>query len=424
MTSASTIEPRPAISRLYWSAYADFEGDSSPADPLRFDMYTQRLGNVLAPGITNRTERLRYLSMVCAGLLETHRGGTSVREGRRAFLPFERGWALAMTAAVDGRIKLGGDDGAGGRGLRPAFQGLRGANRVLRHYRTLVGATKIKPADYVLLQGQDSQGGLGAYLVTLREFGFVHPDSLGLTARGRELADAFAPKRKHVIRLGMLGQTGPVERRYLERLGESLTLSRPTQTEVAIVKDAIFDSSRSVVGEVLRRIAVAHPGAHSPRDGLASVANADGDHLERAAAYAVTFDPMRIAALAVFASLGKRLVPVNGAAALATLMTEQMEDGLATLRAHAAKLRELPVPEGLGPVDGLARDLVAATDAETSVRALISYHRREERSWIVAEGKDRYRLGSHGPFDPPRDDFNGYTIGRAFQLHADLDLAA
>ena len=54
------------LDRLYRSG-----GNSEPSDPLRFDMYAQRLGNVLLPGITNKTERLRYLSMVCAGIAAT-----------------------------------------------------------------------------------------------------------------------------------------------------------------------------------------------------------------------------------------------------------------------------------------------------------------------------------------------------------------
>ena len=149
----------PSVGRLYWTSFAELEGDSSPADPLRFDMYAQRLGNILLPGITNRTERVRYLSMVCAGLVETQRPGASVRESRQAFLPFERGWALAMTLAAGGRIKVGSDDVAGGRGLKPEFRGLRGANRVLRHYRTLEGRDRIKPTATSCCRGKTRRVG-------------------------------------------------------------------------------------------------------------------------------------------------------------------------------------------------------------------------------------------------------------------------
>src|SRR5450755_1480744 len=163
---APTISPSPKTGRTYWTAYTELEGSSQPADPLRFDMYAERLGNQLLPGLTNRTERLRHLSMVCAGIGVTSRAGNrTVREQRQAFLPFERGWALAMTIAAGGELKAPYAGGGGGRALKPEFRGFRGANRVLAHYRAINHETATRPSNYVLLKGQDSQGGLGAYLV-------------------------------------------------------------------------------------------------------------------------------------------------------------------------------------------------------------------------------------------------------------------
>src|SRR5215213_7458138 len=104
MTAGIAAFPKPGLT--YWTAYSPPEGSSQPSDPLRFDMYAQRLGNVLLPGVTNRTERLRYLSMVCAGIATTSSARqATIRERRQAFLPFERGWALAMTLSVDGELK-------------------------------------------------------------------------------------------------------------------------------------------------------------------------------------------------------------------------------------------------------------------------------------------------------------------------------
>jgi hypothetical protein len=417
--ATTTISSKPSIGRLYWTAFAELEGDSGPADPLRFDMYTRRLGNILLPGITNRTERVRYLSMVCAGLVATQRPGSSVRESRKAFLSFERGWALAMTLAAGGKLKLGGQQVGAGRGLKPEFRGLRGANRVLRRYRELEGVDAIKPSAYVLLQGQDAQGGLGAYLVTLREFGFVHPETLAVTTLGRALAEAFAPTGTRGIRLDMFCDERAVSRQHLVRLGEHTTLGRPSAAERAIVRDAIFESPRSIVGEVIRRIDAADPNAGTAERRLAAIARAGGDPLERAAAFALAFDPMRIAALEVFSALGAALVPRSGAATVAELDLDTVELDAATLRELASAVTSVPTPAGLEPVAALALACADARTLDETVRALVAYHRREQRSWIVAEGKDRYRLGRHGAFDPPEDRFNDYTLGRAYQLHDD-----
>jgi len=424
--ATTSIAAKPLPGTAYWTAFAEFEGDSGPADPLRFDMYTQRLGNILLPGITNRTERARYLSMVCAGLVSTQRPGASVREVRRAFLPFERGWALAMTLSADGRIKLGADSPDGGRGLKPEYRGFRGANRALRYYRTLEGKDTLRPSGYVLLQGQESQGGLGAYLVTLRQFGFVHPDTLAVTALGRSLAEAFTPKGTRKIHLGMLAEDGSVARHDLRRLGEHVTLARSSNAEREIVRRAVFASPRSTAGELLRRIDAADPTAATSEDRLRAIARADGDHLERAAAFAVAFDPLRIAALRLFSTVGAGLVTSSQdkASMLTELHLDTVDADAAETRTHAATVAALPAPVGLDAIAGLARECASGRTAEDTVRSIVAYHRREQRSWIVAEGKDRYRLGRHGPFDLPAHQFNGYTLGRAVQLRDDVQAAA
>src|SRR3954464_13852777 len=132
------IVPSPRAGQIYWTAYTQLEGDSSPVDPLRFDMYAERLGNVLLPGITSRVERLRYFGMVCAGLWLTRPTGgvgdspEASRLWRRSFLPFEAAWALANLLAVNGEIKDVPPVVQRPR-LKVEFQGLRGANRALAY---------------------------------------------------------------------------------------------------------------------------------------------------------------------------------------------------------------------------------------------------------------------------------------------------
>ncbi len=416
----SRIDSEPGIGRIYWTAYTDLEGDSGPTDPLRFEMYTQRLGNILLPGITNRTERLRYLSMVCAGLRETAGGGDSIRQRRKAFLPFERGWALAMTIAVDGRIKLGGD-GPGQRALRPEFRGLRGANRVLAHFRALGDRKSVRPAAYTLLQGQEAQGGLGAYLITLRQFGFVHPESLTLTAPGRELAASFSLQGVRGGRLSILAGDAAVDRGLMERIGRVLALGSPTDEERELVGSAVFFNDRSVVADVVGRMRAARPGMNDSEALLAGIARTDGDRIERAAAFALAFDPLRLAALRLFARLGEQLVPRAGSTALRDLERDPLEVAAAEVREAAETVAGAPEIEGLEPISQLAREIGGGATLSETVGAVVSFHRREQRSWIVAEGSDRYRVGRHGRFQEPGETFNGYTVGRAMQLLADVE---
>lgn len=416
---AVKIAATPKVGGIYWTAYADLEGDSGPTDPLRFDMYAQRLGNLLVPGITNRTARARYLSMVCAGIATTSSPGATVRQARRAFLPFERGWALAMTAWAGGQLKR--SDG-GGRGLRPEYDGLRGANRVLRHYRTLEGRDSMKPADYVLLQGQDSQGGLGAYLVTLREFGFVHPESLKLTATGQELAAAFRPKGTRGISLGMLVADQKMQRGKLERLGGHTVLGWPSTEERDLIRAGVFLSPRSRTGDVVGRVRAVHPNlAVSAEQAMRVVAESGDDPLAEAAEYALRFDSLRISSQRLFTALGTALGSKTDPATVAELADDRVGEAAQSVGDHAAAVAEVDPPPGLDAIRLLARDCAVARDTEATVEAVVAHHRREQRGWVIPEGRGRYRLGQHGPFDEPADEFNGYTLGRALVLHRDLD---
>jgi hypothetical protein len=418
----ATIAPSPTPGRIYWTAYTDPEGNSEPSDPLRFDMYAQRLGNVLLPGITNRTERLRYLSMVCAGIGVTSRGRQrTLREQRRAFLPFERGWALAMTVSVDGDLKWNPDGQNAQRSLKPEFRGLRGANRVLAHYRTLRYGESIRPTAYILLKSQDAQGGLGAYLVTLRHFGFIQPDSIALTATGHALANAFDPALRGAP-LSVLADERTVGRRSIERLGEALVLGAPSPTEQRIVREAIFEDPRSGVADSVRRMRLARPDAVDAHSLLRGIARRRGDLLERCAQYAVDFDPMRIALLQLFSRLGRQLNGRPGSTRLGAVLLPEIEEAAANASVAARRLAssELNVP-GLEPVSALARELAVGSSVADTVSSMVAFHGREGRAWITSDRPDWYAVGRHGSFDEPDGSFNGYTVGRAMQLLADVE---
>lgn len=421
MSGEPTITSPPRIGAIYWSAYAALEGDHEPLDPLRLDMYAQRLGNVLLPGITNRTERLRYLGMVCAGLQETARGGASVKSKRQGFLPFERGWALAVTMGARGDIKHR-PEGQSRPRIKPEFRGLRGANRVLAHWRTVDGQQSVAPTAYKLLSAQESQGGLGAYLVLLRHFGFIHGDTLDLTAHGREIAAAFAASTDRDLR--SLHDTGAVRSFKLVTAGEDLTLGASSDGERHLAKAVIFSGSEGIA-ELVRRMRLALGGdVPSAREGLAAIADASGDRLGRAARFALDFDPLRRDLLALFVALGQQMEGRPGPIALTGISDPPTEELADSVRSRAAVLAQQDTVDGLEVVSALARELWAGTSLADTVRATIGFHRREGRAWILDLGNDRYEVGRHGPFDPPGEHFHGFTVDSALALWDDCEAAA
>ena len=419
-----TTPPRPGA--VYWTAFTHLEGDSGPVDPLRFDMYVERLGNVLLPGITSRVERLRYFGMVCAGLEATRPPGFGdladrdvIRRWRRRFLDFEAGWALANVVAVNGAIKDRPPLVLRAR-LTDAFQGLRGANRVLDYWRRAHARDRIRPHDYVLLKAQEAQGGLGAYLVALRTYGFIQPDRFDLTAAGLDLARAFRQGTRHAAQHLLANEPQPLS--ALRRIGEVLLLPRPTREEAVLVRDALFRGGGHVASVFDRLPAPMRRGA-PPEKALARLARADGGPLERAAAYALALEPFRVATLHVFTELGLNL-GAHGATRLADLPGEGLTGYAEEARAAAGSLARLPAPQGLEPVGVFAERVAGATGPNETVRAVVAFHAGEGRRWIVAAGAERYALGAPGAFTWPDERFLGYTLPAAMRVYRDIDEVA
>jgi hypothetical protein len=418
------IASPPRIGRVYWTAYTQLEGDSSPVDPLRFNMYAERLGNVLLPGITSRVERLRYFGMVCAGLWLTRPTGgvgesrDAARQWRRAFLPFEAAWAFTNLVAVNGEIKDLPPVVEHAR-LKSEFQGLRGANRVLAYYRRAGDQRQVKPHDYRLLKAQEAQGGLGAYLVALRRYGFVQRDRFDLTALGNDLARAFFGSQSRQARK-LLSNT-PERRSSLQRLGEELLLSKPSRAEATLVNSVLFDGDDSVA-RVFRRIPKPLREGGSAKKALTHLARPDGDPIERAAQYAITFEPFRHAALGAFAELGHQLMG-RGPSRLTDLDTTELEHRLHETAQAATSLAALPSIPELEPVSSLAHRVTDVKSPKEMLHALVSFHRQEGRRWIDVDGGGRYLLGAHGAFDPPGDQFHGYTLYSAMRVFRDVQQA-
>lgn len=417
---SSAIKTPPKAGRLYWTAYTQLEGDSSPTDPLRLDMYAERLGNVMLPGITNRTERLRYFGMVCAGLALTRppTGGdlrAHTRLWRQSFLPFEAGWALANIIAVNGAIKDRPPDVPRAR-LKLEFQGFRGANRVQAYFQKVHGHSRIKPHGYRLLKAQEAQGGLGAYLVALRRYGLVQSDRFDLTARGSELATAFLGPAQRGARRLLSNQ--PVTRSSLRAIGDQLLLSGPSSEEARLVRSAIFSGSGEVA-TVFKRLPANLRKGGPPEDALRRIARPDGSPLERAAHYALEFDPFRRAALLLFCELGRQLTG-KGVARIRDLEFDALDPLASQTQQRASALANLPKVEGLEPIATLATRIAGARSNAEVLHRIVVFHREEGRRWIDVSGGSQYTLGAHGSFADPADSFHGYTLRSAMRVYADM----
>lgn len=405
--------------RLYWTAYSDPEGDSEPTDPLAFNMYAERLGNEIVPGVTNRTLRLRYLGMVCAGLeLTGHAasdgaGANVVGKRRAAFLPFERGWAFAMTLGAEGHIKevL---QGSGRAVLRDRYRGFRGANLALAQWRRTQHEARVHPFNYRFLAAASSQGGLGAYLVTLDYGGFVDRGTLTLRGPGHALAEAFLADAKG--KSSRLFSDRAVRRGDLAAAGQAFDLGAASSEERNLVRQGLFADHRRLA-EVCRRISKTPNGTRSPEDALLEVAHHSGDALANAAQYALDFEPVRQLGLETFARLGERLPRLNGPATFKHV-ADSLAEPAQKLRLAAQHLARSTPPPSVVDLGLLAQRLAGASNEPEVLSVLLRWHGQHRSPWIAETRPNVYELRRHGAFREATA-FHGYTVGSALSLLAE-----
>jgi hypothetical protein len=161
-----------------WTASAASGSDFESADPLGLRQLEQQVADWFWPGFSERTTTAGYYPMVAYGLWlaeeAARRTGLQLNDdnARASFQRWERLWAMAVCVYHRGRIPA-----------EDRMRGAAGAERALG----LAGRSKL-PIAYPLTARGRELGALGAYLASLRAFGFVAPDRLRVTPLGWKLA--------------------------------------------------------------------------------------------------------------------------------------------------------------------------------------------------------------------------------------------
>ncbi|MCY1061835.1 hypothetical protein [Nannocystis sp. SCPEA4] len=396
---------------LLWAAPLPGESEFVLEDPLALDYLSQQVGYFLLPALTTRSGHAQYFAMVLYGLelveraLRLHGMPDDDDVRRQLFERWERFWALAVVESRNGPL---------GRGHPDAMRGARGVNKAW------VSGEKPLSRDYPLISRQSELGGLGAYLVPLRDLGLVYPGSLRVTPAATPIVELFwgEPVNAHSQRfdnwaLHVLAPASQrIERKFqhirLATLGErsrlSSILARPAQQSRLF--EAVVERAPPPTLAVARLVEqAASQTLDEPRDMLtAMIAGQCGpvdERLRDVLALAVAFGDAAVAVRGCFDAIYGDIMDAGFIGARTAVLARALTpERLSALRSASAALLRAPAIERLQqlPMHGraflrLAEELAGASD-EAALASVLAFHRRAQRdrssgdSWIAEEGGD------------------------------------
>lgn len=409
MTTLAPVS-RPA-EVLLWAAPMPSESEFVLEDPLALDYLGQQVGYFLLPALTTRSGQAQYFAMVLYGLdlaeraLAVYGLPDEDRTRRELFERWERLWALALVESYGGEL---------GRGHPDAIRGARGVTKAW------VSGERPLPRDYPLISRQSELGGLGAYLVPLRDLGLVYPGSLRVTPAATSILDAFwgEPGAMHMQRFDnwamqvLAADCTRVERKFqhfrLSTLGERSRLSSVLVREAQ--QRRIFEAVIERAPPPTLRVALlveqaVKLGIDEPRDMLeAIIAGRCGlvePPLRDLFALALAFGDAALAVRGAFDAVYGDITEAGFAASrtevIARTITGERHEGLRSVATALLAAPELIRLQRL-PMHGrlflrLAEDLREAGSAAV-LDHLLAFHRRVQRerssggSWIAESGGD------------------------------------
>lgn len=394
----------------FWGAALPAESEFSLEDPLALDYINQQIGYLLLPALTTRSAQAQYFAVVLYGLelveraLRTHDLPDDDRIRRELFERWERFWALACLESRKGALTRSDPD---------AMRGVRGAQRAW------FSGDNPLPLKYTLISRQSELGGLGAYLIPLRDLGLVYPGTLRVTPAAGPIIEAFweeadAPAHGSRFDNWAMSILAPscthTERKSqgmrLATLGERsrLTSVLGRQRQQDRLFEAVITQAPPPTAELTRLVQTARLAeVEDPREILQGLLGGQfgpvGTPLRDHLALALTYGDMAVCLRDLFDAVYRDLMETGNLVARAQVVANAITaPRIEALRSAASallgtielrRLRHLPAH---GPAFvRLLELLVPATPAEV-LDLLLRYHRQIQRarssgsSWISEQG--------------------------------------
>jgi hypothetical protein len=404
------LQARKQPDFMFWGAALPAESEFSLEDPLALDYLNQQIGYRLLPALTTRSAQAQYFAVVLYGLelaeraLRAHALPDDDRIRRDLFERWERFWALACLESRKGALTRSDPD---------AMRGVRGAQRAW------FSGDNPLPLKYTLISRQSELGGLGAYLIPLRDLGLVYPGTLRVTPAAGPIIEAFweevdAPAHSSRFDNWALSVLAPscthTERKFqgirLATLGERsrLTSILGRQRQQDRVFEAVLTQAPPPTAELTRLVQTALLAeVDDPRELLQGLLDGRfgtvATSLRDGLALALVYGDIAVCVRDLFDAIYRELMETGNLVARAQIIANAVTIArLDTLRGAASALLGTPELRRLRqlPAHGAAfvrllELLVPATPAEV-LDLILRYHRQIQRarssgsSWISEQG--------------------------------------
>jgi hypothetical protein len=210
---------------LFWTERVYLDGDdTSSKDPLGTEAFAGHLADLILPGMTTITWRVRYVTLICQWIdfINNKLGVKGVDEVINRILQIEKLAAFSMLTVPEWgssnmNDSVSEDDERDDVNLRRLI-----GKRYARAFKTRATPFSLDKKDYPFLMNHKAAGAYSVYKVLLMSLGLLDEDTVCLTEKGKDFLEGIAlpVKTPSFIRGAIAGEDIDIKCDSFKTLGE------------------------------------------------------------------------------------------------------------------------------------------------------------------------------------------------------------
>jgi len=217
---------------LFWTERDDLENDeTSSKDPLGTEAFAAQLADLILPGLTSLTRRIRYVTLICLWLkyIEKELQEENVEKIIEYIKNFEKLAAFCI-------IRVYRDD-------KDRTESLQGKRYAKAYFDKNIPYFSLDSRTYPFLVNHGSAGAFAFYKVLLKALGYIQNDNeFSLTPDGIDLIEGLQIPHITFIKNILQGKKENSSSKKFDTLGEFFGLSNFKALEKTRLRSALFSN--------------------------------------------------------------------------------------------------------------------------------------------------------------------------------------